>query len=411
MAYLNREAAQRLMEAEGLEALILFSAEAFAHATGASPGVATMWRREGAVAVLVPADAAVPETVVVSDLFAAGLRRESHIEDIRESPIWVEAMTLGDADPDAPLAPSFAGVWEADGRPAGNARPETFDPAVCYGHLRDALAEKGMRDARVGVEFTAVSARGYPELSAALAPAQLIDGTDIARQLRAVKAPEEIALLRSAVQVAETGIEAVRDAIAAGVSRNDLAAVWSEKVAVTGAETPMTGAWEYISVGPDPWGGNAVATPGDLVKVDVGCLMRGYTSDSGRTFVVGSPRRLQTELHAALMAGFHAGFDLLRPGVPLSEVHRAAQSAIRAKGLTGYSRGHFGHSLGTGPGSEEWPFISARAETRIESGMVLAFECPIYVTRLGGMIIEDQVEITEDGPVSMNRLPRDLVAC
>ncbi len=50
---MNRSAAQRLMQAEGLDALVLFSAEGFAHATGAAPGVATMWRREGAVAVLV----------------------------------------------------------------------------------------------------------------------------------------------------------------------------------------------------------------------------------------------------------------------------------------------------------------------------------------------------------------------
>ena len=145
--------------------------------------------------------------------------------------------------------------------------------------------------------------------------------------------------------------------------------------------------------------------------MDVGCLMQGYTSDSGRTFVVGPPRRVQTELHDALMAGFEAGAALLHPGVALSEVHRATQAAIRGRGLTGYCRGHFGHSLGTGPGTEEWPFISAGAGTSLEAGMVMAFECPIYVNGIGGMIIEDQFEITESGPVSMNSLPRELVAC
>ncbi len=411
MAYLNRITAQRLMQAQGLDALVLFSPEAFAHATGASPGVATMWRREGAVAVLIPADPGVPETIVVSDLFAASVRRQSHIEDIRESTIWVEAMTLANPDLDGPVAVEFEPVWGAAHRPTDNARPETFDPDICYSHLRDALNEKGMQASRIGVELVAVSAQGYPALTDALAPAQVVDATAIARSLRAVKSPGEIALLRSAVRVAETGIEAVRDAVAVGVARSDLAAIWSETVAAQGAGYPMTGNWEYISVGRDPWGGDAIARPGDLIKVDVGCLMQGYTSDSGRTFVVGPPHRLQTDLHDALMAGFRAGFALLHPGVALAEVHRATQSAIRAKGLTGYCRGHFGHGLGTGPGTEEWPFISAQADTRIESGMVLAFECPIYVTGLGGMIIEDQVEITDDGPLAMNRLPHDLVAC
>lgn len=399
------------MQAAGVEALILFSPEAFRHATGAAPGVATMWRREGAVAVLVPADRALPVTAVISDLFAPAFRRESDVTDIRECPIWVEAMTLMDPEPDAPAAAQFAGLWQAPGRPPGNARPETFDPQDCYRHLRDALAERGLGSAPVAAEMAAVSARGFPALAEALAPARLVDGTAIAQHLRAVKSAGEIAHLRAAVSVAEAGIAAVRGAVAPGVARSDLAAIWRDAVREAGRGLPMTGAWEYISVGTDPWGGDAIAGTGDLVKVDVGCVMKGYTSDTGRTFVIGPPNRLQADLHDALMAGFEAGLPLLRPGTPLREVHRVTEAAIRARGLAGYARGHFGHGLGTGPGSEEWLFISAESEALVEAGMVLAFECPLYVTGVGGLIIEDQVEITADGPVPMNRLPRDLAVC
>lgn len=411
MAHLDRQRAQRLMGEAGIDALILFSPEAFRHATGASAGVATMWRRAGAVAVLVPADPGLPETAVVSDLFAPAFRHSSHITDIRESPIWVEALTLPDADMDAPAAAQLERLWQAAGRPPGNARPETFDPEVCFRHLADALGEKGLGAARIGIEYESVSAGGLPALVQALAPARLVDGTDVARRLRAVKTPAEIADLRAAVDIAETGISAVRDAIAPGVSRSELAAVWQAAIGARAAGLPMTGAWEYISVGDDPWGGDAVARRGDLVKVDVGCLVNGYTSDTGRTFAVGAASRLQAELYAALLAGFEAGLPLLRPGTPLADVHRAAQAAIRARGFPGYSRGHFGHSLGTGPGSEEWPFISAGSDALVEAGMVLAFECPLYITGVGGLIIEDQIEITADGPVSMNGLSRDLVEC
>lgn len=409
MAHLDRGRAERLMAAAGIDALILFSPEGFRHATGAAAGVATMWRRAGAVAVLIPADAALPETAIASDLFAAAFRKDSHIADLRESPIWVEAMALAQPDHGAPADGQFAPIWTAGGRPQGGERPETFDPAVCYRHLRDALAERGLSAGRIGIELEAVAARAFPALQDSLAPARLVDGTDVARQLRAVKTPAEIALLRNAVTVAEAGIVAVRDALEPGVTRNALAQLWSETVRGHGADLPMTGAWEYISVGADPWGGDARAATGDLVKVDVGCLMDGYTSDTGRTFVLGAPSRLQSDLHGALLAGFEAGLPLLRPGTPLSEVHRVTRDAIRARGLRGYTRGHFGHSLGTGPGSEEWPFISARADTVIEAGMVLAFECPLYVTGVGGMIIEDQIEITADGPAPMNTLPRGLV--
>jgi hypothetical protein len=82
-------------------------------------GVATTWRRAGAVAVLVPADPGVPEVAVVSDLFAAGFRRASHITDVRESPIWVEA---GAVEGLAPGADAVAGARVRCGGQRGAAR-------------------------------------------------------------------------------------------------------------------------------------------------------------------------------------------------------------------------------------------------------------------------------------------------
>jgi Xaa-Pro aminopeptidase len=257
--------------------------------------------------------------------------------------------------------------------------------------------------------MTAISARDWPGLEAALAAARLLDGTRVARVLCAIKSPAEIAHLRQAVELTEAGIAAVRDAVAPGVWRSELARIWQDANAAGGAGLPLTGSWDYISVGPDPWSGDARAAPGDLIKVDVGCLIRGYTSDTGRTFCLGAPSPLAAELHAARMAGFEAGLAHLTPGTPLAEVHRGTTEAIRARGFTGYARGHFGHGLGTGPGSEEWPFIAADADMPVTPGMVLAFECPWYLTGLGGLIIEDQIEITESGPVPMNRLPRGMI--
>ena len=91
MAYLDRQRASKLMSQACIDGLILFSPESFFYATGASPGVAVMWRQTGAVAVFVPADPNIPETAVVSDLFAQNFKNVSHIKDVRESPIWVES--------------------------------------------------------------------------------------------------------------------------------------------------------------------------------------------------------------------------------------------------------------------------------------------------------------------------------
>ena len=409
MAALDRTRAARLMAEARLDALILLSPEGFRHATGAAPGVATMWRRAGAVAALVPGDETLPEAAVVSDLFAPAFRRASHITDIRESPIWVETANLETRDPAHSPEAAIAAAWQAEARPEGFARPETFDPATCYRHLAELLRARGLHKGRIGFEGTAISAHDLAAFRDALAPAELVDATGLAARLRMVKSPQEIADLRLAAAIAETGIEALRDAIAPGVSRDALAEVWHAAVRAHPESAALTGVWEYVSVGPNPWGGNALARPGDLIKVDVGCLVNGYTSDTGRTFVLGQPDATQTRLYDALAQGFAAGSALLRPGVPLAEVHRATQDAIRSAGFPGYTRGHFGHGLGTGPGSEEWPFISASAEAVFEPGMVMAFECPWYVDGLGGMILENQLLITETGHEMMNRLPLDLV--
>jgi Xaa-Pro dipeptidase len=408
MAHLDRRRAETLMSEAGIDALILFSPESFTYATGAASGVATMWRNTGAVAVLVPADAEAPETVIVSDLFAKSFREISHIEDVRESPIWVETTSLDRVDPDVTPEELIRSAWQDTGRSEGFNRPTTFDPLICFRHLADALSERGLIKGRIGFEASAVSIRDFADLTTALSHVELLDASDVVARLKMVKSAGEIGNLRQAVTIAESGICAIRDAIAQGVTRSELAAAWSWAIHSHPERNSLSGAWEYISVGSDPWGGNAAAQAGDLIKVDVGCLVDGYTSDSGRTFVLGPPSDLQARLYGALDEGFTAGSELLRPGVVLSDVHRVTLDAIRKAGFPGYSRGHFGHGLGAGLGSEEWPFISADANVVFEPGMVMAFECPWYINGLGGMIIENQLLVTDTGHEMMNALPLDL---
>ena len=410
MAYLDRNRAERLMAEAAIDAVILLSPESFLHATGASPGVATMWRRAGAVAVLVPADANLPETAVVSDLFAPAFRKTSQITDVRETPIWVETTQLENVDPGPSAEEAVAQAWQATGRPVDFERPETFDPAACYRHLADSLKERGLEGGRIGFEASAISAGDFGLFKSVLGDLDLVDASELIARLKMIKSPEEIAHLRLAAGIAETGIAALQAAIEPGASRDMLADVWKRAVQSHKESGALTGVWEYVSVGTNPWGGNASVAPGDLIKVDVGCLVKGYTSDTGRTFVLGPPNAIQTRIFDALMQGFQAGQALLRPGVPLSEVHGATLAAIRAAGFPGYTRGHFGHGLGAGPGSEEWPFISASCPVTLEPGMVMAFECPWYIDGLGGMIIENQLLITETGHEMMNHLPLNLVS-
>jgi Xaa-Pro aminopeptidase len=175
-----------------------------------------------------------------------------------------------------------------------------------------------------------------------------------------------------------------------------------------GAAGPVE-TWAYISVGPDGFAPGGPARAGDLIKVDVGCVVRGYSSDSARTFALGQPTPAAREIYGALLQAFEAGRGALRPGAALRDVHAAAARAMHDAGFRSYARGHFGHGLGASIWSEEWPFIGADADVTVEPGMVLAFETPWYVRGVGALMIEDQFEITETAAEPLWSLPRELV--
>ena len=99
----------------------------------------------------------------------------------------------------------------------------------------------------------------------------------------------------------------------------------------------------------------------------------------------------------------------MRPGTPISAVYRAADERMQALGFPGYSRGHYGHSIGLDTFVEEPPFISATEHSELRPGMLLCLETPYYSASLGSFQIEDMILITETGHENFNTLSYELV--
>jgi Xaa-Pro aminopeptidase len=227
-----------------------------------------------------------------------------------------------------------------------------------------------------------------------------------------IKSPAEIDHLRCAGLSAEAGMRALMAAIRPGADARELELVWRGAALAEAERLQATGnvqGWAYISVGKNGFAPGGPARPGDLIKADVGCVVRGYSSDSARTFACGSAPRAAQEIYAALRAAFDAGLGQLRIGNALRNVHVAATQAMHEAGFRNYSRGHFGHGLGASIWSEEWPFIGADTDVVVEEGMVLAFETPWYIKGVGALMLEDQFTITASGAEPLWSLSRDLV--
>jgi Xaa-Pro dipeptidase len=384
-----------LMREHGLDALVLAQPESIQYATGAFPGVATHWRRAGAAFVLVPADETAPLAAIVGDLQAKSFAAQAGIADVRSHRIWVETDTYPDADP---------------AKPTRSPRPAQYDLSASLDLLRDVLAERKLLNTRIGLELGFIPAADYPAFDAIAVAWQ--DCTRIVERLRSIKAPLEIERLRHAAQYSSAGLTHLVRSIEPGMDAVQMAEIWRTaafaEAARRGHPAPQS-AWSYISVAGDGFAPGGPVGDGDLIKIDVGCVVSGYSSDGGRTAVLGTPYPEATRIYDAMHRAFDAGFAMLRPGTRLADIYRTTSVSMWNQGLETYGRGHFGHGVGASVWSEEWPFIAAGSDAVLEPNVVLAFETPWYIDGLGGFIIEDQVLITDTGCEVMAPLPRDLL--
>jgi Xaa-Pro dipeptidase len=408
--FLDRARAARLLDAAGLDALIIAEPEGFQYATGAGQGVAGLFRRAGAGFALIPADPALHAGAVVTDAAEAAFRAVSPIADLRVHPSWIETADVqtyvaGDLPVDAMARAAWAG------RPADFARPATFELGASIAGLRDLLDARGLRRARLGFDLDYIAANDAKAIAAGLDGARIGDGSPVLDRLRMVKAPGEIDRLRRGCELGEAGVAALAGGARAGHTVADLRDLFRAGVAAEATRrgvAPPEATYEYIAIGPHPWQPDIVA-PGTVIKVDVVCAVESYTSDTSRNFVFGAATSRQRALHRALEDAFATGEALLSSGTMLRDVHAAVIAAMHSAGFVGYSRGHFGHGLGHSLFSEQWPFIAADSEVALEPDMMMAFETPIYLDGIGAFNLEDQMLLTPDGHAPINRLPRQLV--
>ncbi len=380
------------MHNEGLSALVLSQPETISYATGAFPGVASFWRRAGAAFLIVPADEAEPVVAIVGDLQAKSFSRSSGISDVRTIRLWVETDTW-------PLDPA---------KPRHTPRPAQFELSESLSLLDEVLREKRL-SGRVGVELGFIPAGDFEAFRAL--PYRWTDAT------RLVEAPAQHQASGGNREAAPRSRTCERRAghlmerIGAGMTSAEMAAIWKggalQDADAKGLPPPQS-TWSYIAVGGDGFAPGAPARSGDIIKMDVGCVIDGYSSDGARTAVLGTPRPEAQNIHDALHRAFDAGLALVTPGRPLSEIYDVTARTMWQQGFDSYGRGHFGHGVGSSIWSEEWPFISLHSDAVLEPGMVLAFETPWYIDGLGGFIIEDQLLITETGHEVMAPLPRHL---
>ncbi|MGZ4126315.1 MAG: M24 family metallopeptidase [Actinomycetota bacterium] len=266
---------------------------------------------------------------------------------------------------------------------------------------------------RLGFERGAVSFDVWERLRAAAGEdLELVPTDGVVEMLREVKDDDERALIAAAQECADTAFDEVvlGGGLREGISERDLALALEVAMRVAGADALGFGsivAFGENTAEPHHHPAGRALGRGDLVKMDFGAEVGGYRSDMTRTVAFGEPGDRMRELYGVVAAAQAAGVGAVADGAPASSVDAAARQVIERAGLGDA----FSHSVGHGVGLEihESPIMRASCRTVLRAGAVVTVEPGVYLPGVGGVRIEDMVEVTPEGRRIIPRSSKELI--
>lgn len=234
--------------------------------------------------------------------------------------------------------------------------------------------------------------------------------SEILTEMRITKDGHEISALRTAAEYADDVSEEIRmmgeDAI--GLTERELAKKIDEKL----LETECSEISFDTIVGSGPNGakphhrhGDDIIEEGDPVVLDFGARYNGYPGDQTRTVVFdGEPPSGFEARYAAVREANEAGVQAVEPGKRACDIDGVVRDTVESHGFGD----EFIHRTGHGVGLDvhEDPYIDARNERELETGMVFSIEPGVYAEGKFGIRIEDLVVVTADGCERLNHSPR-----
>jgi Xaa-Pro dipeptidase len=352
----RQEKARSLMEANGLDAILLMEGTSLNYFTGIR-----WWGGERLFAMVLPAKGT---AFYVCPGFEEGRAREQ----IAQAPEGTQADVR---------------IWQEDENP--------------YQRVAQGLKDRNALTGRIGIEETVrfVFREG---LEKAAPQAKLLSATPVTAGCRMIKSAAELDLMRLANQVTLAAYEAVYRGLHDGVTQIDVGR-WieaaHEKLGFAGEALVEVGefsAFPHGSTQPQ------VIREGAPILIDGGCRVEGYQSDITRTFVLGSAPDRVKKVFDIVHRAQSAALASAKPGVECGSVDAAARKVVTDAGY-GPDHKFFTHRVGHGIGMDghEWPYLVRGNALKLAANMTFSDEPGIYIRGEFGVRLEDVMHVTENG--------------
>jgi Xaa-Pro dipeptidase len=264
---------------------------------------------------------------------------------------------------------------------------------------------------RTGPRRLGIDALDVSLLEPARAVLPGITSSQAAARVRAVKEPEELALIRAAARYADRCLDAIlaagADVVAAGGSELDLleAGVTAARSLQASELGDRFGAAKTTVVGTVHSGPRAALphgrtstrrpAPGEVLIAGIGASVGGYHAESGATFVFGEPSADQVRCLTAAQACNDAAVAALVPGARCDAVNEAGLAELRAARLAAAIRHRVGHGMGIQ--GHEAPWLAPGDATPVAEGMVFSNEPGIYRPGIDGYRTINSMIVTPSG--------------
>jgi len=396
---INMARAVEVMERHGLDGLVLGQPVNVYHALGHWPQIARTRTGQppGAFALIARAR---PDQwgLVISRFLYHYTWTDGRARDDVAAWLFGELGDAGDMSPGAlfPICPD-RGAEPLSGIEAHRAAQAALVPPGraafrdAGAALTSAMRDMGLWGGRIGFDDPLIAEVAVRHDH----PGELVRADNALREVRLIKSPLEIRLMRRAAQANVAALNAVGHAVRSGARHHELHALFGMETARRGNRAVFL---NVDRVSSDL--SRAELADGQALFIDGVSQFQGYHGDFARTVFIGEPTRAAARAAQAAAFGWSAVREKLRPGLRFSQIVQIGQQAVKAAGFD-VQIGFGPHSVGLShtdePGEVHGGFWR-KPDIVLAPGMVISVDCPVLDSGIGGSAhCEDLVLITQDG--------------